>query len=134
MAKLPSIVRLSREDYKDAPSWFERFLTPMNTFIRTVYEALNGNLTFGDNVAGFEKEFTITAGAAATDNTATFSYSLKKEARGLLLMRATQTADNYTPVAAAVGLSWRKGNGEIIIDAISGLTNGNQYTIRVLVI
>jgi|GEM_PF-1913115 len=134
MSKLPSITGLKREDFKDAPDWIDRFLSPLNTFMRTVYEALNGNLTFGDNISGFVKEFTITAGAAAENNTTEFVHGLKRQPTGLLIMQVTQVSSNYAPITSAVTLSWRRGVGSIVIDAITGLTNGTQYTFRVLVI
>lgn len=134
MAKLPTITGLKREDFKDAPSWIDRLLSPLNSFIRNVYDALNGSLTFGDNVSGFIKEFTITAGAASTDNTASFLHGLKTQPSGVLVMQALAQGSNYAPIANAVTISWRRGVGTIIIDAITGLTNGTQYTLRVLVI
>jgi hypothetical protein len=134
MAKLPLIVSIKREDYKDSPSWFERFLSPLNLFLRTVYEAFDRNLTFTDNISSVQKEFTILAGSTPADNTAAFTYKMKTDPIGVIPLRVIQESENYVPIQAAIGISWRKGNGEIIIDAISGLTDGEVYSVRVLVI
>lgn len=135
MAGLPTQRRLSKEDFPGAPSWFDRAIGVLNGFMQDVYQALAGNLTFGANVSGMIKVFTLIAGAAATDNTFTFTQSLKKRPEGCIPIQVTALTDNYSPVASAVGLSWRlNSDGQVVIDAITGLTNGTTYEIRVLVI
>ena len=135
MAQLPSQQRLSREEFPDAPKWFDRPVSVLNSFMSGVYQALNGNLTFGQNVAGMFKEFRLTAGAAAANNTFTFTHTLKKKPEGLIPVQVTAVTSNYSPVTSSVSLSWRLNeDGQIVIDAITGLTNGTAYDIRVLVV
>lgn len=135
MAKLPTQRRLSKEDFPSAPDWFDRAISVLNSFMRDVYAALNGQLTFGQNVAGMLKEFKLVAGAAAANNTFTFTHDLKKKPEGVTIQQLTAVSGNYSPVTSAVSLSWRlNDNQEIVIDAITGLTNGTTYNIRVLVI
>lgn len=138
MAKLPLIQSIKREDFKeiskDLGEFLDHLLRPLNLFIGSVYDALNGNLTFGDNITAVKKEFTLVAGATAADNTFTFTHTLKKAAEGLLLLQVIQIADNYAPITSAVYLSWRKGVQQIVIDSITGLTAGETYNFTVLVI
>ena len=135
MAQLPQQRRISREDFTEAPHWFDKMILILTSFMNDVYQALNGNLTFADNVSGMIKSFRITAGAAAANNTFTFTHTLKKKPEGVLLMQVTAVSGNYSPVTSAVTLSWRlNDDGQIVIDAITGLTNGTSYDLRVLVI
>ena len=138
MAKLPLIQAIKREDFKDLSkdleSFLDRLLRPLNLFIGSVYDALNGNLGFADNITAMKKDFTILAGAAPANNTFTFTHSLKKPPEGLFLLQVIQIADNYTPITSAVFLSWRRGIQQVIIDSITGLTAGETYNFTVLVI
>lgn len=49
MAKLPVLKRLSPEDFKELP---RKFLDAINAFFEPAYTALNGNLTFSENISG----------------------------------------------------------------------------------
>ena len=135
MAGLPTQRRLSREDFPAAPSWFDIAVGVINGFMNDVYLALNGTLTFGANVSGMIKSFRITAGAAAANNTFTFTHNMKKKPEGIIPIAVTAVTSNYSPVTSAVTLSWRMNDtGQIVIDAITGLTNGVIYDVRVLVV
>jgi len=135
MAGLPTQRRLSREDFPAAPSWFDIAMGVLNGFMNDVYLALNGTLTFGTNIAGMIKSFRVTAGATAADNTFTFTHTLKKKPEGVIPISVTAVTDNYSPVTSAVTLSWRMNDtGQIVIDAITGLTAGTIYDLKVLVV
>lgn len=135
MAKLPPVRRLLREDLKDAPEWIDRLIQPINLFFESVYSALNRNLTLGDNVTAQIKNFTITAGAAATDNTFSFLFSIATKPRGVLVISCVQDEPVYTPLTGAVTVpSWRVNGDQVVIESITGLTNTKKYSISVLVI
>lgn len=134
MASLPSIRRIMREDFPEAPQWLERLIFPLNLFLDSVYTALNRNLTFGENVRAQIKSIQITAGAAAINNTIAFTASISP-VQGVLLLGAVQQGATYTPLTVAPTVaSWRASNGMIYIDSITGLTAGVLYTITILVI
>lgn len=134
MAKLPSIRRLMKEDFQDAPSWLDTLMVTLNQFMENVYGALNRSLTFVDNVRAQKKTFRITAGAAASDNTYEFALENSWRPEGLSLWKVTQIGGAYTPITSAVFLSWRIGeSNNIVVDAITGLTNGVTYEFTVLV-
>lgn len=136
MAAAPSVHRISKEDLKDAPSWIDRLLSPLNSFMESVYSALNGKLTFGTNIQGQFKVINLVAGAAATNNTFTFTHTLGSNAKinGVVVVHATEVSTQaYTPVSSAVFVSWRQSGQQIVIDAITGLTNTKQYNVTVLV-
>lgn len=135
MAVLPTTKRISKEDIKDAPSWFDPFLTQINTFFSAVYDALNGQVTFVDNITAQVKDLTFTTLATySSDDWQSFSFksSLRKKATGLLILDLTQEAESYTPVKQAVSLDWTELNGNIVIGFVSGLENETTYHLRVL--
>jgi hypothetical protein len=134
MAGLPTIRRIMREDFRDAPAWLDRLIYSLNIFFDSVYTALNKNLTFGANVRAQIKSFQITSGVLATNNVFNFAATIGS-VQGVILLSAVQQTANYTPLAAApVIASWRSADGMVYIDSITGLTSGQLYNITVLVI
>ncbi len=69
--KLGLIKRISKEDmarYGDIPKWMDPLLETLNTFIDRTTTALNGNLSFPDNVLCKEYSQSFTSGTAYTIN------------------------------------------------------------------
>lgn len=133
MATLPPIKRLSKEDMKEAPSWIDRLLFPLNQFLDSVYRALNRNLDFVDNVKAQKYSIQLTAGAAASNNTFKFQPTLNK-APEFLVWRVYEKNVNYTAIGSAVWIDWYYDGDYIQISSITGLTNTNVYIINLLVI
>ena len=133
MATLPPIKRITKEDLKDAPAWIDRLLYPLNLFLDFTYRAMNGNLTFVDNITAQKYGFTITAGAAATDNTLKFTPTINKRPE-FILCTATEKNTNYAPIAQAVYVEWFYDGSFIQISSITGLTNGKIYDFLILII
>ena len=128
--KLPIIKKILREDISTAPSWIDQVIGPINSFMETIYMSMNKNLTFTENLASFVKELTYKADGTTV---VSFPNTLKTKAMGVVLLQAFQKKD-YTPVLTTVYIPWVESNNEIKISPIIGLTNGETYTIRVLVI
>lgn len=134
MGVLPTIRKLYREDLVDAPSWIDKLIQPLNMFLDSNYNLLNKGLTFGDNVKGQIKTFSLTAKATADLNTLTFACTISGPS-GLIPVKCVLQAAVYTVITNAVTIpSWRYENGTIKIDSITGLTSGSTYVITVLVI
>lgn len=139
MAQALPTNRISIEDFRDCPKDFrptlEKLVFILNGFLTAVYDALSGNLTIPDNVAGMYKTFEITGGAAAANNAFTFAHTLKTKPQGCYVVRAEKISGTTVPITAAVWASWHVGVGtkQIEIDAITGLTTGDKYSITVKV-
>jgi hypothetical protein len=127
-----TLSRLSREEFKDAPGWIDRLLGWLNQFLEQVAFALNGNLTFGQNVQAQVKAFDLVAGAAPANNTLTFTTTLKVFPKLLLVGSVVQRSGNYVPITAAVSVFWRYDNGVVYVTSITGLTAGLTYDFVVL--
>lgn len=140
MAKLPILKRIQREDFPEAPDWIEKLTYPINTFFDAVYNALNKNLTFGDNITSEIKEFTFTTlstyvGTAATFEAIEFVRSIKSAPKGVILLQIYKFGSaTYSPIEGDVYLDWNETNGTVTIGLIRGLAASTKYTLRVLVI
>ncbi len=128
--KLPIAPSLDRQDFPEAPDWLSKLLYPIRLFMTSVYNALSNNLSLQDNVSCVIRKFSLTAGAADTDNVFTFPCNLGRE-----IVEVNITASNldgtYTPVYPQVSFNFINGN--VVINGIKGLTATKQYSLIVTV-
>lgn len=131
--KLPVVKKILREDLKDAPPWISAIIEPINSFMESVYQTLNHNITYSENFAGFIKEITYTTTSAypMMDNIE-FTNELKTKATGLQLLQAYERT-NYLPAPGPVYVPWVESNGKIVLSYITGLEASKTYVIRLLV-
>jgi len=130
--KLPSQKRILREDLKDAPSWVDGLIDPINSFMETTYQALNKNIS-SENLAEQIKELTvITPSTYPVMDNITFQSSLKTKAIGCVVIQAF-IKSTYVPAAGPVYIPWIEENGVIVIYPIKGLEASKTYIIRVSV-
>lgn len=142
MGRLPEIKRILREDLKEAPSWIEKLLTPLNSFFSVVYEALNKNITFKENIACNIKEmefktradYTLASPVIDGWQGLEFKSGLSYRATGLLIMQIYEKTDNYIPITNGINIDWIDMDGQIIVNYISGLSNSKNYFVRFLII
>lgn len=138
MAKLPVIRRISREDLKDAPSWIERLLYPINLVFDALYIALNKGLTFQENINSTIRELDFTTESTYISSKAwvpiRFTHGLRTRPYAVLLCQIFENEGVTTPITEPVYVDWIEINGQIVINFITGLTNDKTYKIRVLVL
>ncbi len=131
--KLPVVKKILREDLKGAPDWVNFILDPFNSFAETIYQALNKNITFEENVRCFIKDLSYrTDSAYPVAANVQFMNTLKVKATGVQVLQVINQAD-YTPPPGPVYIPWTEDNGNIIIRAITGLEADKLYMIRLLV-
>lgn len=131
-SNLPTIQRFYADDYAGAPKWFQQFLNTLNLFTQQVYNIVNAGINIASNTTEEIYTFTITAGAAATNNT--FYFTPKKfqgQPKGVSIGQVMVIAPTVTAVGAAVTLDWIYNSGQVQVIAIYGLTNGTSYTLTV---
>ena len=132
--KLPTQKRLLREDLKDAGPWADPLTNVLNSFMETVYQAMNRNMTFHENIACRIKEITYRTPSTypLSVPTTKFMSELKTKASGLWVMQAIEKT-SYEPAAGPVYAPWVEDNGNIVISTITGLEPDKTYTIRLLI-
>lgn len=137
MAALPTIKQVTREDLREAPDWIERLLTPLNQFMASVFQALNGDLTFGTNIRASIRELRFNTSATYSTGDfpeLAFASGLKVKANGCLILQLNESTDPEEPLTGASVANWIERNGRIVVKYISGLENSKKYTVRFLVI
>lgn len=128
--KLPTIKKIMREDLKSAPDWVGRLIDPVNSFMESVYTALNKNITLYDNISSFVKEVTYRTPATyptGVDNVS-FLNELRTRATGVVILQAFDNA-TYTPVSIG-NIAWIEDASGIVIYPVTGLQASKTYTFR----
>jgi hypothetical protein len=137
MAKLPEQKRLLKEEFKEAPNWIDKLLTPLNRFIETVYNILNRNVDFRNNIRCDIVEYQFKTTPSGTFNLPIIlKHNLRSRPDGVLLIEIRQVDGNYSPVNGALSVQWRGGAQEIFIESIgvNSLNNSTTYMLKFLVI
>lgn len=133
--RLPAQKKISKEDMKEAPKWVDSMIGIINSFMESVYQALNKNITFQENIASFIKEITYVTGASypgTAHEVVTFQSSLKAKPIGVQAIQVVEKS-NYSPPPGPVWVPWTESNDVISIGSITGLEASKSYTIRLLV-
>lgn len=133
MASLPPFKQFLPEDYEGAPNWFSKFLSNLNIFTLSLYNAVDGNLNVFTNLAEARFTLNVTGGSSATSWTGPTSFKnpLGVQLNDLWITRIVIDGQPvYTPNTATIGpIDWQASTTTVQINAIPGLTNGTQYTI-----
>lgn len=136
MALIPTTKRIAKEDLPGAPGWATPLLNGINSFFDAIYNAIMGNLTFGENISAQIKELTFTTSSTYESDDdfpeVSFERSLRRRAEGCFIMQI-QRSDGEV-IAFATTPDWQEINGVIEIRHIAGLEDSTKYTARFLVI
>lgn len=132
--KLPATKRILREDLRDAPGWVNGIIGPVNSFMESVYQSLNHNISLTDNIASFVKEITYKTNSTYPTGMAqiTFRNELKTKPIGVVVLQVYNRAD-YTPAPGPVYVPWVENVGDIVVSTITGLEADRNYMIRLAV-
>lgn len=136
--KLPQIQRILREDLREAPSWIDKLLNPLNQFLDTMYGGLNKNITLTENIDCQERVFTFTTKidyvANNTFDEIQFRRTTKNKAKGVILADIRIQDAYYRPILNATSIQWVEIEGTIIVKYIAGLDDSTSYRIYLLII
>ncbi len=132
--RLPTLKRILREDIKGAPSWAIPLVDTVNSFMETIYQAMNKNVTFSENITCTIKEITYKTPSTypASVDAVEFLSGLKSKAIGVVVLQAVEKS-TYIPAEGPVYAPWVEANGSIVISTITGLEADKTYTIRLQV-
>lgn len=141
MAKLPNVKSISREQFKEPPSWIDLLLSPINQFFELIYNALNRDITFNENIRCQLKTITFTTPStydgtySATKFTSiSFPRTIGTTAIGLWPINFYEVSTNTVYLTTAPIINWFDNNGIITINFIGGLSASKKYTFNVVVI
>lgn len=126
MSRLPALKSLKTEDFpKDQQGWIPRLLQPLNQFMLTVYQLLNGNLQFGNNIRAQIQEFTFEGSEVR------FQSEIGRP-QGLVLISIQDISASPTAITAACQPLWTYQGTQVVIQDVLGVSSGQKYRIRVL--
>jgi hypothetical protein len=128
MAKISSIKRFFTEDFPaDVRPWIsEKLLVPLNQFINQTVDAVNGGLTFADNLKAKKYDIII---AKSQVYPIKVNWALNEVPSAMFLARFVAD-DNSTPTAA-VSVFWLYDANQISVTLI-GLDTTKKYNVRLI--
>lgn len=125
---LPDVRRLNREDFQNAPSWLEPMLNTLNSFMDSVYNIFNHNVSLTENL-----NIQISTLSVETDgNGDILPVKIKSNVRGRIngiLVIKTSPSSVQAPFVEYV-----QAENIITISKIAGLNTSTKYKIIILVI
>jgi len=141
MAKLPSINSLRKEDMPNSPDWIDPLLTQLNSFMGSVYRALDNDITVNDNIAASLKQISFTTrsdytSASPVENgfeVQKIANPLRKKPVGVMLVK-TVDLTHYKTITNPVNIYWDFLDGYINVKYVTGLIDSNKYELNLLII
>jgi len=124
MAKLPPLKRIVQEELTGMAAWFRPVIILLNSFCQNVWQALNNGLSLQDNLRCQIFETTYVGGTPLNITT-----SLTAPLVGILLLQVSGAG-----IVGAVQVIWSQIGPVITVSNITGLTAGNQYKLRLLLL
>lgn len=138
MAKIPTTKQITIEELQgSADQKIEALVRPINLFIRDVNQALNQDLTLGDNVDAQIITIAVqTSSAYPTFDAVNFSLTTKHTPYGAHLINIIKDSDTEYVFTSAVWVDvyFPAGESYGTIRHITGLAASTNYTITLLII
>ena len=135
MARIPSIRRLTVEDFPDQKEWIGKLLQPLNQFMDEVAAGLNKNLEFGANIQAQIKVLEFQTRAVVADTFPLyFKYTLPKRPEGCFVAKAEENDAAPATLATAVWADWEvTQDNQIKIKNLTGLAVSQKYKVTLFV-
>jgi len=129
-----------REDFKEAPDWIIGLLTPLNSFMSSVYYALDNQLTFSENISSAIKELSFTTRSDySSADPKTDGWEDRKiynplsvKPQGVILVKIVDLT-NYKVITDPVNVFWDYLDSYVLIKYITGLDDSTKYKVNFLI-
>lgn len=140
--KVPVTQRLIVEDFPEQKTWISPLFFVVNRFITFVIQALNGGLTFSDNITGQEQVFDFVYSSTTASFPKKMKWKLSDKPRALYVVESSEETSLTARIPVIVLASWEfADDGTVSISdmvridtsGINTLTTGKRYKIRVRV-
>ena len=136
MAKLPGYRRIFEQDYpQQYQDLVKQLAVTLNYGFDSIYQLLNGKLTFADNLDSVTKTLTLQVDSTGkpTSN-ATITKGSTNTISGLIVARVVNTTNSTTYPTGGVFVTYTETNQTITLNNITGLVAGNNYNITIVTI
>ncbi len=135
--RLPNFRRLFSSDYKNEMKNFaDQFGVIYNANNEAVYNALNNNLTFGDNFAATVAEFSVNVDTNGKPNQVTTLRMSNNQntVGGIIVINAIGGNNSDILPTAGVYVDAIKDGSLLTIRNVRGLTPGISYRIKAVIL
>ena len=138
MIRQTNYVRITRDQYLEAPPWMERIVSPLNTWNEQVNRELQ-QLQFGSNIVGTIYPTTITTSATYTSgdfNPINIPWRYPFRVNGIMLIKCQDTNSPSSILLTPIGPpQWRQQTANNVqITYLAGLANSNKYDVTFLIV
>lgn len=137
MSFLPNVKQIRLEDLgAKVPEWVSNLLTPLNSFMESVYTILNKNISFDNlNCKVFKYTFTTDSGyTGGTWSNITFQSGIIGKTTGVILLSAVNMTNTSSVSLLSKSIEWTEQENNIVVKYIAGLANSTKYNITLLII
>lgn len=109
----------------------------LNTGIEVLYQVLNNNITFTDNIACTVADVSVQVDSSGKIvGTSSFKLNNTQPVKGVLVIQCTNNSSaNAAPtggVFVTFATNTNNNNNNLSITNVTGLVAGNKYTLRVI--
>ena len=136
MAKLPSYRRILQQDYpQQYQDLIGQLAVTLNYGFDTLYQLLNGKLTFADNMDSTIKTVSLQVDSTGKPTTAvSIAKSSTNTITGLIVAKVVNTTNSTAFPTGGVFISYTETTSAITINNVTGLQPNNSYDITVVTI
>lgn len=133
--RLPSFKRIFKQDFaQNDQQLIEKLSFILNNGIDVLYQALNKNLSFTDNIYGSLKSFNVEVDSTGIPvSNVIIPLDISAPAKGLITLKVDNTTNSTGYPSTAPWISWTQVNSGIQVNHISGLDAKNTYTFQVFI-
>jgi hypothetical protein len=137
--KLGNFFNLQKENLPGSPDWVSVLLDPLNSILYTMYTALTGNLTVGDNVVGQTTAIQVVTQGNYSSGFFTpirIPWNSTRYRPQVVLVGKVEKPSNLPAQTVSVTVpSWTYdfGSQSISIPYIAGLADNSSYQITLLI-
>lgn len=132
--RLPSFRRLYSSDFDGQyKSLLDKLSGTINTGIEVLYNALNNNITFSDNIACTVATVNATVDTNGTPTgNVSFKLSNNLTVIGVFVINAIDLTSSGSFPPGAVSCSFTPNSNNLVITNIRGLTANHQYKLTII--
>lgn len=127
---LPDVRRLNREDFPDAPGWLDPMLNTINSFMDSVYNIFNRNVSLSDNLNFQLLTLNVETDVNGDIQPIKVKTSVRGRVNGLIVIRAISDSGN----SQAPFVDYIQSDNIITISKIAGLNISTKYKIIMLAV
>lgn len=136
MAKLPGYRRIFEQDYpQQYQDLVKQLAVTLNYGFDSLYQLLNGKLTFADNMDSTTKSLTLQVDSSGKPTTSTtITKGSTNTISGLIVAKVVNQTNSTSYPTGGVFVSYTETSQTITVNNITGLIPGNSYNITLVTI